>query len=97
MEVEPLDRILETAASLKLKMERDGASYTESELSEIIDALLSELEKTKMESGQREAYNRLKDVWYTPFGEIEPDGWVESHLPPLAKAEFEKKYGKGSD
>lgn len=96
-EVEPLDRILESAASLKVKMEREGASYMESELSEIISTLLIEFEGSVVETGEREAFNRLKDVWDTPFDEIEPDGWVESHLPPLAKAEFKKKYGKGRD
>ena len=95
-EVEPLDRILESAASLKVKMEREGASYTESELSEIISTLLIEFEGSVVETGEREAFNRLKDVWDTPFDEIEPDGWVESHLPPLAKAEFKKNYGKRS-
>ena len=96
-EVEPLDRILETAASLKVKMEREGLSYTESELSEIISTLLIEFEGSEMEAGEREAFKRLKDVWDTPFDEIEPYGWVESHLPPIARAVFEKEHRKRSD
>ena len=86
-EVEPLDRILETAASLKLKMERDGASYEESGLSEVIVCLLNELESVKLKTEQRAAFRRLKEVWTASAWDLAEGDFLERHLPPSKQRE----------
>ena len=86
-EVEPLDRILETAAGLKLQMERDGASYEESGLSEIIECLLNELGSVKLKTEQGAAFRRLKEVWMASAWDYAEGDFLERHLPPLKQLE----------
>lgn len=55
--------IVETAENVKEELEREGASYTELGLAQMVDWLLKALGGCDKTTEQKETFKRLNEVW----------------------------------